>query len=288
MTTKDNNQLDEDEFAAFLQGQGEMARRLRDLPQPEPSAALDAAILARIEADLARGAARLPDVVRHAANDASMPGAAAGIRPGFMSRWRMPLAMAASMVLALLLLLRQPSQQNPVQVIVAQAPSAALPETQTTPPTPPSTPAAKPAAPTIAAKPPAASASKVASSPASVPHDTPAPENKGSDAAPDIQIAQADMPELRWRSVAPAPAATSTMPPPAAARTEAATTPAPVPAPMSAVDTETAKAWLALIDEMLKADLRQDALAEWEKFRKAYPHYPVPEKLAARIKALKK
>lgn len=43
-----------------------------------------------------------------------------------------------------------------------------------------------------------------------------------------------------------------------------------------------------MIEELLKADLRQDALAEWEKFRKAYPQYPVPEKLEARIKALQK
>ena len=33
--------------------------------------------------------------------------------------------------------------------------------------------------------------------------------------------------------------------------------------------------------------MRRDALEEWERFRKDYPHYPVPEKLSAKIKALK-
>jgi hypothetical protein len=46
-----------------------------------------------------------------------------------------------------------------------------------------------------------------------------------------------------------------------------------------------AQAWLNVIDEMLKAELRQDALSEWAKFRLAYPDYPVPETLRARIKA---
>ncbi len=52
------------------------------------------------------------------------------------------------------------------------------------------------------------------------------------------------------------------------------------------VDAARAQAWLNVIDEMLKADLRQDALAEWVKFRQAYPDYPVPETLRARIKVL--
>lgn len=49
-----------------------------------------------------------------------------------------------------------------------------------------------------------------------------------------------------------------------------------------------AEAWLSAIDEMLKAGLRQDALEEWDKFKRAYPNYPVPEKLRAQIKLLQK
>lgn len=46
-----------------------------------------------------------------------------------------------------------------------------------------------------------------------------------------------------------------------------------------------AQAWLNVIDEMLKAELRRDALGEWAKFRLTYPDYPVPETLRVRIKA---
>ena len=56
------------------------------------------------------------------------------------------------------------------------------------------------------------------------------------------------------------------------------------PAPGTPADAARAQAWLNVIDEMLKAELRQDALAEWAKFRQAYPDYPVPEPLRARIK----
>ncbi|AMP05636.1 hypothetical protein [Collimonas pratensis] len=52
--------------------------------------------------------------------------------------------------------------------------------------------------------------------------------------------------------------------------------------------TERAEAWLSAIDEMLKAGLRQDALEEWDKFKRAYPNYPVPEKLRAQIRLLQK
>jgi len=64
---------------------------------------------------------------------------------------------------------------------------------------------------------------------------------------------------------------------------------APVVAPPGkAESTPRAEAWLSAIDEMLKAGLRQDALEEWEKFKRAYPDYPVPEKLSAQIRLLKK
>ena len=55
-----------------------------------------------------------------------------------------------------------------------------------------------------------------------------------------------------------------------------------------APDVEKAKVWLKLIDELIKADLQRDALEEWQKFRKDYPHYAVPQELAARINALKR
>jgi hypothetical protein len=50
-------------------------------------------------------------------------------------------------------------------------------------------------------------------------------------------------------------------------------------------DATRAANWLHVIDEMLKAGLRNDAQEEWRKFRLAYPDYPVPEQLAKRIDA---
>lgn len=55
---------------------------------------------------------------------------------------------------------------------------------------------------------------------------------------------------------------------------------------MSPADTARAAEWLHVIDEMLKADLRQDAREEWRNFNLAYPDYPVPEQLARRMDAI--
>lgn len=44
--------------------------------------------------------------------------------------------------------------------------------------------------------------------------------------------------------------------------------------------------WLALIESLLKADLKRDALGEWRRFRAEYPAYPVPDELQAKIKAI--
>lgn len=47
-----------------------------------------------------------------------------------------------------------------------------------------------------------------------------------------------------------------------------------------------AKAWLQLVEELIKADLHQEALQEWKKFKKAYPYHPVPERLQEQIKVM--
>lgn len=48
-----------------------------------------------------------------------------------------------------------------------------------------------------------------------------------------------------------------------------------------APDDSWAEAWLVKIERLLKENERPQALAEWQKFRAAYPDYPVPDKLAA-------
>lgn len=77
---------DDAEFQAFLQGKGPLVQGMAELKQPEPSAALDAAILAQVAADLEQATAT-------AANDGQGP---ADFQPyRWRDRWRMPLALAA-------------------------------------------------------------------------------------------------------------------------------------------------------------------------------------------------
>lgn len=279
MSPHSDNRHDDAEFEAFLRGEGELARALREVPQPAPSDALTAAILARAESDLHRS---VP------ANDTVMPGA--GTRPPqhFLRRARIPLAMAASFLLALALGIQWKNQHSPVQetVTVAAAPQAQAPAAAPAPA--PSIPAApqKSSPPTQIAQAPALSER---------------PKKAGKPAVqvaadPPIAIAQADIePDagtIVTRSVPPADMPrTAPMPAPV---------PAPVPAPApaatakaSALETidnaaaeERAKEWIILIEELLKADLPREAMEQWKEFRKNYPKYPAPAKLAARMKAL--
>jgi hypothetical protein len=85
MTSGDNNQMDA-QLEALLQA----------MPQPRPSAELDAAILADAEAALAKN----PVAQRDAANDAVTPESANARRPSFLTRWKVPLAFAATVMLA--------------------------------------------------------------------------------------------------------------------------------------------------------------------------------------------
>lgn len=346
MTSEDSNRLDDAEFEAFLQGEGELARQLQRLPQPSPSAALDAAILAQAEA-LAKAEAP----VQQAANDASSGKIAKPSQPRFLMRWSTQLAMAACMVLAVLVTLRwqtEPAVQaydatpqaapqaepavQPAAPIAAPAASVemepqAKPELprpkaagHKAPPVTKSTPEAKSPAPMnmqdmqvasaytpapIPAPPPAPARQNYAGSPS----QPASPENSASRVRaiimPPAPVAAAPAP------VAPAPESYYSPPPaPIVAAPAPVYSPAPAPAlasgavatalptqselaPVVASSRKTeatprAEAWLSAIDEMLKAGLRQDALDEWEKFKRAYPDYPVPEKLRAQIRQLQK
>ena len=71
-----------------------------------------------------------------------------------------------------------------------------------------------------------------------------------------------------------------------------AAAPPPPPAPVassvlpSAEHLARAKAWASLVEELLKANMKQEALEEWLKFRKVYPNYQVSERLQEQIKIL--
>jgi hypothetical protein len=89
----DHKDMSDEEFEALLQGRGELADLLRAMPQPEPSAELDATILANAQAALQSTAS--------AANDPVIPEGGKPARISFVRRWKIPLAFAASALLAL-------------------------------------------------------------------------------------------------------------------------------------------------------------------------------------------
>ncbi|AMO95889.1 hypothetical protein CFter6_3243 [Collimonas fungivorans] len=338
--TSEDRRLDDAEFEAFLQGHGELARQLQGLPQPAPSAALDAAILAQAETML-----KTETPLQQAANDAlsGKPGKAA--KPRFLMRWSTQLGMAACMVLAVLVTLRW--QTEPATQSYDTAPQAE-------PAPPPAAPAAAPAPsvksvepvekkaqakpdlarPKAAARsaPPAAKAAPEAKSPTqaqdtqAAPAPTPAPiAGRENYAVSPSQLANPENLPSKARAIIVPRAAVTASQPSAIADPAAAYSPAPAPivappaptyssapapaiasgATAAAAPTESesasvatqpgkpesparAEAWLSVIDQMLKAGLRQDALEEWEKFRHAYPGYPVPEKLRAQIRLQQK
>jgi len=93
-TTDDIN--DDAEFSAFLKREGKVAQQLQSLPQPQPSAQLDAAILAAAKAQLE--ASRTPQIgARVAAND-EVPHSGKRAAAGFFTRWRIPIGIAASLL----------------------------------------------------------------------------------------------------------------------------------------------------------------------------------------------
>jgi hypothetical protein len=103
MSTPDDINISDDEFDAFLKGEGELALMLRQLPQGQPSAQLDDAIMAAAKAELAANpAAPVATVVQPtqqaqaAANDPVIPGKTEAKR-SFTNRWRVPLGLAASL-----------------------------------------------------------------------------------------------------------------------------------------------------------------------------------------------
>lgn len=265
MSPKDNHTGDE-EFDAFLQGKSDLAKKLQQLPQPTPPAALSKAIMADAEAALQQ---------RSLANDDLIP--ASMQRPtqqNFIRRLRLPLALAASILVAVMISLQwQPSDRG--TLVIAQAPQPEPAQSRV--------PEARPeASPTL---PVTSNVSKPSTVRNGVHKQAPeTPE------APPTVIAQADIP----KSIAPNSLITRPGPSSMPAETEQTAHPALAPQAASSpsadtipVDKTKAEAWIRLIDELIKADMERDALEEWEKFRKAYPHYPVPEKLNRKIQALK-
>ncbi len=310
MTSKDDIDVDDKDFDAFLRREGDLAQRLQELPQAEPSAALDAAILAAAKADLEK-AGNLSQP-RAAANDA-VAGGGQVLAPSFIRRWRIPLGLAASLLVTVQLvrleLTDEQTLPNAPAILLERAPAPAPaviqqdkmvaevrgPELKSVseekrkkvrsnvPPAVPQKPAVAsdivaPAEAPLLAREPAP-----VSTPAPQPAFAPAPI-----AAPTPARAVAPVENDALKSEAGAGSASGG----SVTDQRAAAAPAPAPAPMvaakSAPAPNPADDWLAKIDALLKAGSRHEALLEWRKFRNAYPDYAVPEAFKEKMQALDK
>jgi hypothetical protein len=260
------------ELDAFLKGEDELSRRLKALEQPSPSAELDAAILAQAERPAA-------------ANDGSDGVASKAPLQRLGPRWQVPAGIAATVLAGVLAHqawqasadLDGGAELRHMAPVPAASPAPKLPEAMEPLPAPP------------ARVTPTAPKTRQPAERRSAPRVSEAPEAPPSPVEPYTYSA---------------PAAAAPAPPPAPA------------APMQLTDERRAvevsgrrnraevlgrsarsgelaaqpdpKIWLAAIEAMMEAGLRRDALEEWDKFRAAWPDYPVPAETRGKINALKK
>jgi hypothetical protein len=240
---QDNDEPNDEELKALL----------ASLPQPVPSSALDAAILADAEK-------ALPQPV--AANDSAdsvlrtLPVKKA---PDYLQRWRIPLGLAAAVLLTVNLIGVDWFGSKP-----AQFPVVGEPVTQEV---------MQAAAPVIApAAVPATEFAPLPAAPVSVPAPPAPPPPPAMREAMEQQAAM--QAESSLQRQAPVQRALA-MPAPVAAKSA----PLPPPAKLDA------SVWLVKIDALLKAGEGTLAQEEWAAFRRAYPDYPVDEELRQRLES---
>jgi hypothetical protein len=287
--------LNDAELDAFLKGEDDLARRLNGVPQPSPSAELDAAILKGAAAALA------PAARPQAAND---PAAGRQAHPRVLSaRWRVPAGIAATVLVGVLA--HQNWQARTDMENAAIAPAAPQPLSQEK--------SGEAAAPSLnqeerlqerlqarpeARAPQLAVGEHPKQRQAAHPQAS-APAPGGGLAAPSLDAAVEAPPVAAPSAVPPAlpaepelaakPTLRSALPPARSSAKPGAPPPAPAASAVGPAPAVTkAEAWIGVIDEMLKAGLQRDALEEWAKFRTAYPDYPVPDELWERISAARK
>lgn len=286
-----SDDMNDAEFDAFLEGEDALSRELQAMPQAGPSAELDATILGRAQALMA--GERRPA----AANDASDGMVSPPPRLGL--RWRVPFGIAATLMAGVLAhqAWQASSDANRAAEVIATAPAP-----QSAP-----VPNAAIDAKTVG---PAPTVAKVAPSPRqkqpaphrSAPKSAPTPTEAMS---PEMPAAAPPPPPVLSRySGAWAPAASAESAIADLARAKPTTVDvsgrrsrvasqrsseqlSSQAAAMTAAPPDP-KAWLAAIDELFKAGLRRDTLEEWDKFRAAYPEYPVPAETIDKINALRK
>ncbi|MGK5034903.1 hypothetical protein [Janthinobacterium sp. LB3P118] len=246
----------------------ELNALLASLPQPAPSSALDAAILADAETALHKPAA---------ANDSAdgvLRTLPAKKSPDYLQRWRIPLGLAAAVLLTVNLIgvdwfgskpAKFPVVGEPVtqQVMPAAAPvpQAAVSTAPVQVPAPPPAPAPR---------------AMAAARPAQPAELAPPPPPPATDMPRAMEQQAAMQAESSLQRQAPVQRALA-MPAPIVAKS------APLPPP-ARLD---ASVWLVKIDALLKAGEGALAQEEWVAFRQAYPDYPVADELRQRLEKTK-
>jgi len=290
------------EFEAFLKGEDELSRRLQALPQPSPSAELDAVIMKRVKFSVAQQG-------RPAANDPGQDGAVPQLARGLGWRWRVPAGIAATLLVGVFAnqafdnsnRQRELPQEATPALIIMEQPAEAPPPAMIPPPPPPADmvvaqarPVAEPA-PAMAAPAPAP-APKMAEQPpepesvVEVRSEKPRPAPILESASPVTIIASPDLPPPK-AAAAPAPAPAMGVGAAREAKRAAAdqanyAAEDKVTVTGSRIRAAGPEEHLGRIEAMLKAGQNADALAAWDKFRAAYPDHVVPAALEAKIKAL--
>ena len=244
MNTHNHDEANDEELNALL----------ASLPQPAPSSALDAAILADAEKALQQ------PVAANDSADGVLRTLPVKKAPDYLQRWRIPLGLAAAVLLTVNLIgvdwfgskpaqfpvVGEPVTQEVMQAAAPVIAPAAAPATEFAPLAPAPRAAAKPA--------------------------PPPPPPPATDLQQAMEQQAAMQAESSLRRQAPVQRALA-MPAPVAAKS------APLPPP-ARLD---AGVWLVKIDALLKAGEGTLAQEEWAAFRQAYPDYPVAEELRQRL-----
>ncbi len=255
---------DDAEFEAFLKGEGDLSHALQGMPQPSPSAALDAAILGRIRTSMEQQQGP-------AANDPGDAVPAPRLARGLGMRWRVPAGIAASALVGLFAvqayqsdvsgdLVSAPAQERAADAILAQESAQA-----------PAAPAPAVEVPNVAA--PEASVDAAAKPPASEPAAATArPRAETGRAAAALRRKAAPEP------AAPAPSFELAAPVPAAQPAPAPAAAAPAPVVAQAADREAAvKAAMEPKRDLFDEERRRaESKSVEQNFRYAPPAAPAP------------
>ncbi|WP_332852265.1 hypothetical protein [Duganella sp. S19_KUP01_CR8] len=280
------------EFEDFLKGEGELARQLGALPQPQLPEALSAAILARAASDL-DGAA----VPGASANDAVHDAApAAPPARHYLRRARVPLGLAASVVLALFVVrglmpeafapvaerevASQEAAPSDAKVAAASPVEEAPAASVSAPPPPPAPKLAQVKRSVVRPMTPPAPVADIAIADSAIAAAPPPSKPFAVESSASADYARAQKPMML--------AAPATSPASAPEQKVLGYSAAPPVLMRSAPAAEalSAPAWLARMTEMLKAGQTKEAHAEWLKFRMRYPDAEVPPELRQQLDAI--